>query len=55
MPKTWYKVVIAIVSIILVIFLLGFSILVFSEYFPEDRETLSIDGQSTKTLKSGET
>lgn len=55
MPKTWYKVVIEIVSIILVIFLLGFSILVFSEYFPEDRETLSIDGQSTKTLKSGET
>ena len=54
MPKTWYKVVIVIVSIVLLIFLIGFSILVFSEYFPDDRETLSIDGESTKTLKQGE-
>lgn len=54
MPKTWYKVVIIIISIILGLFLLGFSLLVFSEYFPEERETLNIDGKSTKILKKDE-
>lgn len=54
MPKTWYKVVIIIISIILAVFLLGFAVLVFSEYFPEDREALNIDGKSTKTLKRDE-
>lgn len=53
MPKTWYKIVIAVIAIILLIVLLGFAILVFSEYFPEDRETLTIDGQSAKTLNTG--
>ncbi len=51
MPKVWYKVVIAIISIILLIFLLGFCILVFSEYFPEDRESLNVEGESTKELE----
>ncbi len=51
MPKVWYKVVIAIISIILLLFLIGFSILVFSEYFPEDRETLNVEGESTKELE----
>lgn len=55
MPKTWYKVVIIIISIILAVLLAGFALLVFSEYFPEDRENLSIDGESTKKLKIGST
>ncbi len=50
MPKTWYKVVIAIIATILSIFLIGFCILVFAEYFPEDRESLNIDGTSKKTI-----
>ena len=54
MPKTWYKVVIAVVSVILVIFLIGFGVLVLNEYFPEDREDITIDGESTKTLKVDE-
>jgi len=53
MPKTWYKVVIAIILVILFVFLIGFCILVFSEYFPEERETLSVDGESKKELEIG--
>ena len=55
MPKTWYKIVIAIVIVILVILLLGFAILVFSEYFPEDTESLNIEGEKSKDLKIDET
>lgn len=54
MPKTWYKVIIIIVSVVLAILLIGFGILVFNEYFPEEREELTIEGESTKSLKVGE-
>lgn len=54
MPKTWYKVLIAVISIILIVLLIGFAILVFSEYFPDDRETLTVEGESQKTIKVGE-
>ncbi len=55
MPKTWYKTVLIIVGIILTILLIGFGILVFNEYFPETRESITVEGESTKTLKVGET
>ena len=55
MPRTWSKVLIGIIIVIIIIFLIGFLILAFSEYFPEDRESLQIEGESTKTLKIGET
>ena len=50
MPKTWLKVVVIIISIILLIFFIGFATLVLTEYFPEDRESLNIDGKSEKTV-----
>ncbi len=53
MPKVWYKVVIVVVSVILVVFLALFGVLVLNEYFPEDREELTIDGESAKTLEIG--
>ncbi len=53
MPRTWYKVVIAIISIIISVFLIGFGVLVFSEYFPEERESLTVDGESKKELEIG--
>lgn len=55
MPKTWYKILIAIIVVIIAIFLIGFAVLVFSEYFPEDREALTIDGESKVTLKKDDT
>lgn len=53
MPKTWYKVLLAALGVVVGILLIGFIIIIFSEYFPEDRETLVIDGESSKTLKPG--
>lgn len=55
MPKTWYKVIIIVISVILAILFVGFAVLVLTEYFPEERENLNIDGQSTKGIKVGET
>ena len=51
MPKTWYKVVIAIVIILLLLVVIGFGVLVFAEYFPEDEENLNLEGESSKELK----
>ena len=55
MPRTWSKILIGIIIAIVIIFLIGFLILAFSEYFPEDRENIQVEGESTKTLKIGET
>lgn len=55
MPRTWYKVIIIVISVILAILFIGFAVLVLSEYFPEDRENLNIDGQGNKEIKIGET
>jgi len=54
MPKTWYKNLLTIFGIILTLIIICFIIIVFNEYFPEDRENLSIDGKSEKTLKVGD-
>ena len=55
MPKTWYKVLIIIISVILAILFIGFSALVLSEYFPEDRENVNVEGNGNKTIKVGDT
>ncbi|MBO5478079.1 MAG: endonuclease [Clostridia bacterium] len=54
MPKTWYKVVIAIVAVIATILFIGFATLVLSEYFPEEEETLTVEGSSVKEIKAGD-
>lgn len=54
MPKIWSKVLIGIIIAIVVILLIGFAILALSEYFPEEKETLQVEGTSTKTLKIGD-
>ncbi|MBQ8379771.1 MAG: endonuclease [Clostridia bacterium] len=54
MPKTWYKVLITILLIIVAILFVGFAALVLSEYFPEERETLTIEGTPTKEIKVGD-
>lgn len=48
------KIIIGIVVFILSILVLGFAILMITEYMPEDVENLSIDGKATKTLKQDE-
>lgn len=55
MPKTWYKIVIAVVVILLLLVVIGFSVLVFAEYFPEDVENLNIEGEKSKELKIDKT
>lgn len=55
MPKTWYKVVLGALGVVLGILLIGFIVIVFNEYFPEDEEVLEIDGQGSQTLKVGDT
>lgn len=55
MPKTWYKVLIIIISVIFAILFIGFSALVLSEYFPEDRENVNVEGNGNKTIKVGDT
>ena len=54
MPKTWYKVILGAVGVVLGVLLIGFIIIIFSEYFPEDRENVVIDGQGSKTIKEGD-
>ena len=51
MPKTWYKVILGALGVVLGVLLIGFIIIIFSEYFPEDRENVVIDGQGSKTIK----
>ena len=55
MPKTWYKIVIAVVVTLLLLVVIGFSVLVFAEYFPEDVENLNIEGEKSKELKIDKT
>lgn len=55
MPRTWYKIVIAVVVILLLLVVIGFSVLVFAEYFPEDVENLNIEGEKSKELKIDKT
>lgn len=55
MPKTWYKIVIAVVVTLLLLVVIGFSVLVFAEYFPEDVENLNIEGEKSKELKKDKT
>ncbi len=54
MPKTWYKVVLGALGVFLGALLIGFIIIIFSEYFPEDREDVVIDGTGAKTIKEGD-
>lgn len=55
MPKTWIKVMIIVLVVIAAIFFIGFSALVLSEYFPEDEEILTVQGEPTKEVKIGDT
>lgn len=48
------KIIIGIVVIILILLLIGFGVLMITEYMPEEVEELSIDGKATKTLKQDE-
>ena len=54
MPKTWYKVLITVLLVIFVILFVGFATLVLSEYFPEEKETLTIEGTAVKEIKVGD-
>lgn len=48
------KIIIAIVSVILLLLVIGFSVLMLTEYKPNDEEEIAVDGESTKILKQNE-
>ena len=54
MPRTWSKILIGIIIAIVIIFLIGFLILAFSEYFPEDRENIQVGKKRFKNIRKRE-